>query len=204
LKSKTEKQSFPPQTKNRSEVAQMVNILGSVVGNNAATYLSVPITSGKRYSVLNNRHNGKLDLSLPDHRDQHRREVIEPNIVLARLVSTQLRKTSSAVVIDPTGLEDVPGWTQNDYLFFWACVIKKFARKVVFIDGWQYSKGCSYEFLVAHTNRIKTYNDQIKPVTLNKGIRLIKQAMDELEATSMLTDFHEKIISELLNLQNLK
>ena len=52
-------------------------------------------------------------------------------------------------MIDPTLLRDFDGWVQSDYHQLWIDVIKTYARKVIFLDGWMYSVGCVWEYLAA-------------------------------------------------------
>lgn len=51
----------------------------------------------------------------------------------------------------------------------------------VFIDGWEYSSGCTYEFMVAITCGIPTLDARLNPLSRDEGLRLMIQAHSELE-----------------------
>ena len=140
---------FPPQSVHAREIAFMLEILASVIEGRTAVYVSTPITTGKRF--LKWYVQKKIDERVPltEQKDMFLREVVEYNRQRARVVVRRLRHGSSKIVIDPTSIVDFPGWTQDDYRCLWGRVIERYVDRVIFIEGWQYSNGCAYEFLVA-------------------------------------------------------
>src|SRR5690242_14297698 len=104
----------------------LVSIYGSVLPNKGAIYCSVPITSGRRF--LTWVHSRADVIESVDHAmellpDEHRRCVIEPNVVHARHVVGRLRRETAVPVIDPTAVPHVPTWKQLEWLGFWEKVI---------------------------------------------------------------------------------
>jgi len=180
------------------EIEALLNILGSVIVDNSAVYVSVPITSGRRLADWLN--NVEFDLSHPQSHAEFKREVLEPNCEHAQNIISSLRKQFTDVVIDPTALKDIEGWIQDDYRYLWGRVIEQYANTVVFIDGWQYSNGCSYEFLVAHRcvdgKRRRVLNEQLEPLTIEMGISLIESAIAELGPTDIPTEFLELVVKQ--------
>jgi hypothetical protein len=80
-------------------------------------------------------------------------------------------------VIDPTALPDLDGWTQEDYYLLWGRVIERYASTVVFLDDWQYSNGCVYEFLVAQRCNARSVDERLNLLTLPDGLDLIQKAI---------------------------
>jgi hypothetical protein len=126
---------------------------------------------------------------------------LEPNCEHAQDIISNLRKKFPNVVIDPTALKDIDGWTQDDYRYLWGRVIEQYATTVVFIDGWQYSNGCSYEFLVSYQSASDhcplVLDENLKPLTLEQGLKLIRAAMSEMKEAGLSTEFLERVAEQL-------
>ena len=195
------KNSFPPQTTHESEVAALLNILGSVIAGRSGVYVSAPITSGMRLARWLRSRNVEFDPSHPESYAEFQREVLEPNCEHAQEIIGNLRTKFPNVVIDPTALKDIDGWTQDDYRYLWGKVIEQYATTVVFIDGWQYSNGCSYEFLVSYQSAADhcplVLNENLEPLTLEAGLLLIKAAINELNDAGLSTEFLKRVTEQL-------
>src|SRR5258705_4344875 len=135
----------------RRELLDQVALFVAVLGSRRVTYCSAPITSGKRFqqwlSRLGKRHDD-LDGFASSLRSRHANEVMGPNMNQAQAVIRRLRARGE-IVIDPTAVGPRRRWQQRDWRFFWKEVIQRYARRVVFVDGWEYSSGCVYEYLTA-------------------------------------------------------
>jgi hypothetical protein len=112
-------------------------------------------------------------------------------------MATKLRRETHGPVIDPTAVPDLPGWTQDDYRAFWAEVIRQFAKCVVFVDGWEYSSGCSYEFLVAQRLTIPCVDVERKPLDLEEGLARIQRAVSDYEANQIAPGILDRISADL-------
>lgn len=142
-------------------------------------YVSAPITTGRRYlewriSRPAERENKALESA-------HRRDVIRLNISAAESVVQHVRSTFSHIVVDPTQLDDIQSWEQPDYHNFWATFIQRFAATVVFVDGWQYSTGCSIELITAYRHGIKTLDQRLDPLEPNQAASLLSNAIEEFD-----------------------
>jgi hypothetical protein len=84
-------------------------------------------------------------------------------------------------VIDPTALGDVSGWAQSDYHRFWTGVIERYAHTVVFLNGWEYSSGCTHEFLAAIRVGAELLREDLAPLRLDEGERRIREAIAHLD-----------------------
>ncbi len=198
--------SFPPKTTRAREIDSLLNALGCVIVDRSAVYVSTPITSGQRFAHWSSNRDIEFDLSHPETYLEFKREVLEPNSEHARGIIKNLRSLFAQALIDPTALRDIEGWVQDDYRVLWAKVIEQYADTVVFLDGWQYSNGCTYEFLVAHrmTPRPLILQERLEPLTLEGGIHLVKQAIAELQNSKLPTDFLQQVLNELTKLRTPK
>jgi len=169
----------------------LLEVLATVVENYDAVYVSTPITSGRRFADWSGSRAAEFDLSHPETYQEFLREVLQPNSEHARRVIKQLRVRFTQPLIDPTALKDIDGWTQDDYRYLWAKVIEEYTRTVVFLNGWQYSNGCAYEFLIANQVRPKRLilKETLEPLTLEEGTRLVKEAILEFQSSKSSSDF---------------
>ena len=198
------KSNFPPETTHEREIDSLLNVLGSVVVDRSAVYVSTPITSGRRFADWSSGRDLEIDLSHPETYQEFLREVLEPNSEHARKIINKLRSLFPKPLIDPTALKDIEGWVQDDYRVLWAKIIEQYADTVVFLNGWQYSNGCAYEFFIANRpgsdSRPSVLNETLEPLTLEDGIRLVKSAILQLQTSKLPTDFLRQVLNELTRL----
>lgn len=134
-------------------------------GMHPFSYLSVPITTGRAH----------ID------QESDRESTIEYNKRRAHLAADRLRHTLKGMVIDPSRLLDIPAWRQSDYHAFWVKVIEEFAERVYFLDGWQYSVGCTIEFATTQALGLPALTERLAPIGIPDGEALISAAIDEYE-----------------------
>lgn len=149
----------------RPQLLDLAAAVGAEDGE--CVYVSTPITTGRHHLHA---------------RDYVRHEVISGNVERAKVVVDQVRATKPELVIDPTGLEDVPGWAQEDYHDLWVAVITRFARMVIFVDDWQYSVGCTKEFTAAYQRALPIFTQDLQPMRYDEGRRLLGTAATEVHA----------------------
>lgn len=166
---------------------EQVEIALSVIAlaGNSQCYLSTPITGGQRW------------LNWDGDPETKKSQVIDPNIAAAKRILTNL---PSPKVIDPTVLE-VPGWTQNDYRYFFGEVVKRHASGLVMADGWQVSIGCVYEYLCARQHRLQVLDSRLHEIApdsawfmVANGIRQVERQKRDATQLKLL----------LLDMENLK
>jgi hypothetical protein len=180
--------AFPPQPLHGTEVDRLASVFASVVSGREAVYVSTPITTGRRLSGL-----GTIDKEHPEYEHRYKNVVRDPNRQAARGVVDDLRRTAGRVVIDPSSLADIPGWTQDDYLTFWGSVIERFVERVIFVDGWQFSRGCVFEFYLATTAGIPTYSSERQPLRRHDGMALIDEAIAEFADSAIDATFFRQV-----------
>ena len=138
----------------------------------------------------------------PDYVDEHRRQVIEVNRAEVHPFIQALRCQLSVPVIDPTALDDLPGWTQPDYRHLWGRVIERYVDTAVFVYGWEYSSGCCYEFLVAKKAGVNTVDGEMNNISTTEGHALLTAAIGDYRRASISTDLIEEIKQQLFNLSD--
>ena len=163
-----------------SEMRGLISAIECVCPEKTATYVSGPITTGKRFLewYLEIGHRIEQDalrygqeLSSTVRR-QNEREII----AVASIVRAQ-----GAIVIEPTSL-DVLQWRQSDYLAFWIEVLTRFCRRIILVDGWQYSVGSVVEFFHSIRNGIVAQDSNFKSVTESDGRAQIQEALAFVES----------------------
>jgi hypothetical protein len=123
--------------------------------------------------------------------------MIQYNSTRVRGLVAELRRSLASPVINPTAIADLPGWTQSDYRVLSGRVIERYVHTVIFVDGWEYSLGCSYEFLVARQTEAKTVAQNLEEISIAEGVRLIREAANELQQMGGNTSFLQAVAQEL-------
>lgn len=145
-------------------------------------YFSTPITSGETFVHWRRTAHRDVDDEHPDYRALHYEHVVAKNLARVRPLVASLRiRFPDRLVVDPTELEDVDGWAQPDYHDFWCAVIARYAAKIVFANGWQYSNGCVAEFATAVDAQIPMYTEDLNEIHPIHGIALVDNAIAELQ-----------------------
>lgn len=181
----------------------MLDVYKTILNSDEALYCSSPVTSGRRYIEWLKRIGKEvadIDGLTESDRKSHFTKVVEPNCVHARRIVQRLRKQTGRVVIDPTAMPSLPNWTQQDWRFYWRQVLERYATTALFVDDWQYSNGCVYEFWVAQTKGIRTIDEEMRPLDLLKGKELITDAVVELKRYDASTPFIEQVLRDLESL----
>lgn len=195
--------NFPPKTNYQREVQAVLEFLVSAIGKQDAVYMSAPITSGKRLIEFHKRNDVQSNSTHNRNLENVFTQIVEYNRTHAKLISQKFRERIKSVIIDPTLVADIDGWTQDDYRFLWAKIIERYTNVVVYVDDWNYSNGCAYEFLVAKQSNIKTLNEMFNPLSIDEGIVLIQRAIEDLEQCHLPTKFLQSVLSELDKINNL-
>ena len=186
----------------KQEIEFFIDVYNTVL-NNKFIYYSCPITTGKRYvnwlNEIGKSYKG-IDHADPEYKKEHLEKVFKPNCENAKKIIDNARSNSFSQIIDPTSFPFIPHWKQEDWLYFWGTVIKKYVKKVIFLDGWEYSQGCVYEFYIAKLNNIPTYSQKEKELSLEKGIKLINNSILEMKEKEINVEFIEKVLAELIKL----
>ena len=179
------------------EIEHIAYLLKSITEGKDTVYVSVPMTTGPRFMNWYCYTGSTLASSSDEYKREHNQSVRIPNCESARNAIVKIRrKYHDAIVIDPTNFES-SNWEQEEYHFFWGKVIECCAKKAVFLNGWQYSSGCCYEFLIATRIDIETMSEDGSILTRELGSELILGAIEELQKLSLPTIYLERVAREL-------
>lgn len=163
----------------------VVHLLGYEPDNRSAVYVSAPITTGRRFVEWRRNGGSGLKPGTEQYEYERRLQVIEPNCAEAAVVVNRVCKQLGGIVIDPTQL-DVHGWSQASYHEFWTHVVQRYAHTVVLIDGWEYSSGCTKEFLAALSVGLTLLAEDLSPMSAEAARAVIIRALESLEQDRVL------------------
>ena len=79
----------------------------------------------------------------------------------------------------------------------WAHVIQRLARAVVFVDGWEWSNGCAFEFLIAQRTGKPCTDEHLRPVSATTGKEMVECAIQEIGQAGESTEFLECVLADL-------
>lgn len=171
-----------PYERSRSS-QEAIDVLLAVIGRCADarhpfSYLSVPLTTGRAYIELRAR-----EVAAGSHNSAEvkaeRQRTVSHNRRRAYETAKRLRAKIVGMVIDPSRFTDVPGWEQPDYHAFWTKVINRYAEEVFFLEGWQYSVGCTIEFSTAVKLGLPTMTTDLAALNALTGLELVRAAVRE-------------------------
>jgi hypothetical protein len=163
----------------------LLAIYGSALCDSSALYCSAPITSGRRFlQWVQQRGNDirDVDHAAVDHGDEHRSQVVDPNLAHAKAIVANLRRLSPIPVIDPTAVPHIAAWGQSEWLRFWEAVIARFAIAAIFVNDWQFSYGCAHEFMYATSIGLPAFSEHGAPIKVADGRALIAAAVREIRS----------------------
>jgi hypothetical protein len=198
------KEGFPPLPKKTKDIELILTGMKIAVNGRKVVYISLPITTGKRFLDWHANFESNLGISDCAYLREHKRHVVSPNRENVQKIMKGLEKKVGRDIISPTLLRDLPGWTQDDYRTLWARVLKEYVNMVVFAEGWEYSNGCAYEFLVATQMGIRRVNEHLRPLSLDQGIRKISKAIQDMQRCDIAAEFLKRVRQRLIFLLRTK
>lgn len=166
----------------------MLAAMGCALAPRSAVYVSTPITTGLRFVRWRRGPGAGLGAGDAEYRQGLLDAVIQPNRAQIAPLVGALRKRFDSPVIDPTELEDVPGWEQFDYHRFWAEVIERYAHTVVFADGWHYSSGCVLELTAAAETGATLLRQDLAPLEPEEAVHLVESAIADVATDGALPE----------------
>lgn len=146
-------------------------------------YISTPITSGLLYF------------------QQTGVSPREANRANAARVAREAREGApDRSFIDPTPLVDIPGWSQYEYHVFWTRIIERYSKTILFVDGWQYSAGCSVEFVAGVKLDLRLLAQDLSLISPSQGLNALRSAESSLPSESSSIKIVRASIEELAGL----
>lgn len=149
-------------------------------------YLSTPITTGPQLIAFLSGSGASLRADASGVEDV-RKEVVRENLSRLKPVRNRVRKSNpNAHIIDPTSLE-VSDWSQSDYHRFWIEVIRRYADRIVFTDGWELSTGCVLEFAAGLELGLPMTDTTGALLTPSTAAAMLRKASEALASASLET-----------------
>ncbi len=160
--------------------------LKNLFSGNEILYVSTPINTGERFISWYNSVGKTLIENSTEYNEEKTKNVIEPNMINAKVIIKKIRQSTGKVIIDPTTFEDKTlQWSQDDFYIFWDKVIKELVNEIIFLDGWEYSIGCCCELLSAFENNINIYSQDMRKLTIEESITRLNNSSNMYLANNL-------------------
>jgi hypothetical protein len=185
------------------ESALAFSAIDCVLNGEKGVYASTELTTGRRAHVvlreIGAQRSSDLLQLLGDR--EYATRIWNPNVEEAMAFARKLHHSLGGNQLVTTPAPFVaPGWSQVEYLAFWETLIRTRMKAVYFNDGWEYSNGCTFEFLVAQDAGLPTFDAGCAPIQLSEAISRLSSAIDSLERDGIESD---TLVSNLRQLQAL-
>lgn len=177
-------------------INNMVELFNCMLDGKTAAYISAPITTGQRFIDWYKETGSSLDHNSSRYKTKHFHAVIRPNSEEVKKKVVGIRRHFDTILINPT-LFTWPEWNQDDYRHFWGKIIETYVDTVIFLNGWQYSSGCSFEFLTAVRSGIEVLDEDRDKLDRETGLRLIEDAIAQYNKNAIPSVYLERVASEL-------
>jgi hypothetical protein len=165
---------------NNPQFATLFTAMECVLNGENAIYCSSELTSGLRAFNEMRKQRVKSSAELKDKLgSEWFPKIFGPNIELANKFAESVRQAEDGkmLVITPAPLK-VEDWGQPEYNGFWTELLhSKRIEAVRFNEDWQYSNGCTTEFVEAHAAEVHTLDVKREIITLEAAIELIAAAI---------------------------
>src|SRR5215471_5271442 len=162
-----------------------------VLNEGKAVYCSSELTSGLRAFNEMRKHEVKSSAELKEKlgKGWFQKNIFDLNAKSTNefAASVRLGQTGQTPVITPAPLY-VHDWGQPDYNGFWKELIHTRINSVRFNGNWQFSNGCTFEFVEAQEARIRTLDVNGKLLTPRAAAELIEEAIkqfDDLDTSAL-------------------
>jgi hypothetical protein len=172
---------------NRHHLEEMelaFSAIDCVLNGQHAIYASTELTSGFR--VFGAFRDAKVrttdELKQKMGKDWYSRNIWDANVALAVAFAESVRERATGTPVITPAPFMAPGWSQFEYLAFWEKLLRTRIKSSWLNDNWEYSNGCTFEFAVAHDAGVPTCDRRGNSLSLDDGVRLIREAIRTVEA----------------------
>lgn len=188
LKEEADFARMPPERQANIEIVS--SAYASVLG--ARSYLTMPVTTGRRFYEVLDRHGARDLAALESARPGAlREEVILPNLAEADALAAAILGRAGFPLVVPGVFEArKQRWGQEEYMVLWMRLITGSVREVHLSPGWAYSNGCAAEYARAILIRhravegreapMAVLDEAGAPVPLHRGAGLLRDAILDL------------------------
>lgn len=184
----------------REEADILFSMIDCLVLDREAVYASSEFTTGWRFYELCRRYGVRSGSELKKKLgDKYKTELLIPNKEEGIRFARSLREKGQPIVLTPNPFI-APGWSQPEYLGFWEEVISKKCRSVCFNQKWEYSNGCTFEYLVGVKAGKELFDHEGKSLGLGRAKRMIGQVIEDLQKEGFQLPGLNKVYAELVTL----
>jgi hypothetical protein len=183
----------------QDEVKILLSVVdGFVLENREVAYASSELTSGRRFYELCREYNVRTKEQLKEAlgSDGYKMRLLDPNEKEAIEFARDVRRVTDRLALTPNTLF-VPGWGQPEYLGFWETVIRTKCKTIFFNNGWEYSNGCTFEYLVGHEEKLPMFDRAGDSISVDRAKGLILVAINELESDRFAVPELRKVLDKL-------
>ncbi len=191
----------------KEEAEMLLSLLSCIVLDREAVYASSEFTTGKRFYDLCREYRVGTSEDLKRRLgNQYLDKLLTPNKDEGIRFARTLRESGKVIVLTPNPFHADPlnlkrNWSQNEYLDFWNLVISRKCNSVYFNEGWQFSNGCTFEYLAGLKAGVQLFDHRGEPLQLPAAVEMIATAIEALEregfSVPKLRDVLEKLGSHL-------
>lgn len=179
---------LPPER--RANIEVVLSAYASVVKQQA--YLTMPVTTGKRYYELLDKYGAKSAAELEQKRPGAiREEIIMPNIEDGKRLGQKLQGGCVHALLVPGVFEGRPQrWDQDEYMALWLTVLTRNIRRLYLSKDWEYTNGGSMEFARAvliqfgcidsRREPMEILNHDGVPLDVTEGAHRLAEAIKDL------------------------
>jgi hypothetical protein len=183
------------------QFAPYFTAMDCLLNQEKAVYCSSELTSGLRAFNEMRKHGVKSSVELKERLGPKwfQKNIFDPNATLTNDFAASVRQshTGRTLVITPAPLF-VKGWGQTEYNGFWKELIHSRVETVRFNRNWQFSNGCTFEFVEAQEARIRTLDVNGKLLTPRAAAELIGEAIKQFVNldTSTLQENLQRLVAK--------
>lgn len=174
-----------------------------VLNGEKAIYASSELTTGRRvHSVLREigaQRSSELRPRLGEQ--EYMTRIWNPNVDSAMTFARRLHHSlgGNQLVITPAPFM-APGWNQQEYLAFWEALLRSRIKAVYFNEGWEYSNGCTFEFMVAVDQGLPTFDAAGVPLRLSDATAQVAEAIEVLQRDRLDSDVLVRTLGQMREL----
>jgi hypothetical protein len=182
------------------QFATLFTAMECLLNGENAIYCSSELTSGLRAFKEMRKQGVKTSAELKDKLgSEWFPKIFGPNIELANKFAESVRRAEDGkmLVITPAPLK-VEDWGQPEYNGFWTELLhSKRIESVRFNEDWQYSNGCTTEFVEARAAEVHTLDVKQEIITQDAAIELIAAAIKKFSDldTSLLQQNLDRLVA---------
>jgi len=187
----------------QEEAEMLLSLLNCVVLDREAVYASSEFTTGKRFYDLCRQYNVRTAEDLKRQLgNEYADKLLKVNKNEGIHFARNLRERGNSIVLTPNPfhadpLNQMRNWSQSEYLDFWNLVISKKCHAVYFNEDWQFSNGCTFEYLAGLRAVVQLFDHRGKPLELAAATELIAWAIETLERDGFSVPKLREVLAEL-------